>query len=263
MGRTNLHGSPGIRFAVLAFGRSGSTLLVDYLCCHPHVICYHEPFHRRGWHPRLAKIGTVPGAVEFLYEKGLDPTIGLRVRKLLRRPVRAVGRQRAHRGRFAAVGFKATVDQALMVFPDLWAWMKSDPGTRIVLVERESVLARFVSYRVARSRGIWHSETPKDEVSTRMRVDPDEFHRFFAEEKQHRETILDALNDRPDRVHRLTHEQLQRSPRETMAGVFAFLGVEPCEKLEGRTVKLVQGEMRDIVENYDEVVRRVPEAEEK
>lgn len=260
-GKEHLRPDSVTRFVVLAFGRSGSTLLVNYLCSHPNVVCYHEPFHQRGWHGRLAG-ANVKEAVDLIYRTGLSPTLGMRARSLVRRlrgrkPIWTEQTQRAHYGQRAAVGFKVTVAQALQVYPGLWEWLCSDDQTRVVLLRRRNTVSRFVSYLVAQERGVWHSSDPRDVAQSRVRVELAELLNFAKEQEQQFRAVREGIGSDPCRVVETTHEDLGAKPHTVMAELFQFLGVEPWTQLQGRTVRLVRAELRDVVENYDELAREL------
>ena len=259
---SSLRSNVATRFVVLAFGRSGSTLLVNYLCSHPDVVCYHEPFNQRGWHGRFASVGNVKEAVELIYRRGLSPTVGMRLRSHLgrlrgRKPIWSGQSQRAHWGRYAAVGFKMTVAQALHFHPELWEWLRSDEQTRVVLLRRRNTVSRFISYLVARERGVWHSSDARDVAQPCVRVDPADLLDFAEKQEKQLRLIREGLGSDPWRVVEVTHEELAADPKEVMAELFQVLGVEPCGRLQGQTVRLIRGDVRDAVENYDELAREL------
>lgn len=249
------------RFVVLSFGRSGSTLLANYISSHPRATCYHEPFRHEGLHPRLAGCASIAEAVDVVFRRGLAPTLGMRARAVARRVLGRRGTwgalgERLHHGRLAAVGFKATVAQVFGAHPDLWRWMVSDRALRIVYLRRGGTLSRHVSYQAAARRGLWHSSDLADVTPFRVRVEPSAFESFVEMQEGEDATIREELAPRWDSVHEVVYEDLAARPAEVMSGVFDALGLPPAPELRGGTIKLVQGEMSQIVENHAELIER-------
>ena len=57
-----------LRYFVLAYGRSGSTLLANYLDSHPGLVCYPEPFNQGLWKDMVGYYGSLPNIIRSLYE---------------------------------------------------------------------------------------------------------------------------------------------------------------------------------------------------
>jgi LPS sulfotransferase NodH len=245
------------RFIILAQARSASSLLVNYLCSHPQVTCYHEPFRPR-LHPSLRSAHDIPEAVERIFRTGLTPPLGARFRTFLRRlsgagPIWSDHKQYPHRGSMRAVGFKITEGQLFLHWPQVLEWIRRQPSVHLIRLTRPGLLARLVSRLVAARSGVWHTARKRRQARPRLRIELGELLAYESSEAERTAAIEALLCDHPTPAHRLTYQELVTAPEETMRRVFAYLGVGPAAELHGHFLKLLQGETPDMVSNYEEL----------
>ncbi len=138
------------------------------------------------------------------------------------------------------------------------------PGVLVLFLRREDWLAQLASDCVARRTGIWHVGAPgKDYLSNDGQTQPVDnppviqipkrrclrFRQRLAED----EAAAAAVFSR-HKVHDVTLESLQSDWDATMRGILNFLQV-PFESLAPATEKQERRELREVVENYDELRR--------
>ncbi len=235
-----------IRFVVVAFGRSGSTLLVDLLRCHPETVCYHEPFHMKNPHRPLKNEQDTIELAKEIYEIGIEGG------------PRKQGKPSLHNGRSNAVGFKMTIAQLLTDIPGLVTWFRREPNLKVVLLDRRNTLRRYLSYELAKKRGLWHSPKPQKSGNLKYTVDPVEFRKFIDLKRGQKNDFMKVLSKTNHSVLEIYYEGLVDERDKTLDRITDFLGLQSHGNYTSATVKLVEGELDDIVSNYNEIVRLFP-----
>lgn len=213
-----------IRFFILTQVRSGSHYLAGCLNNHSRVKCHNEIFdlgylHRHGKKPvdRVLR--------EDYYNE--DPSVD------------AVGAIVHH------FQFKPGKGKRIpKIFPDV----------RVILLERRNLLARSVSWAVAgkhNSFGAWRKDNDvKPLQSVKLNV------KHLIREMQicdhlmqcHRKTFPNGLV--------VQYEHLVETPDGALGPVFNYLGVS-FERVFPSTLKQVRRSLREMVENYDEVITAI------
>ncbi len=235
-----------VRFVVIAFGRSGSTFLVDLLRSHPDVTCYHEPFNIGTPHRPFDGPEDRRTLVRELYEVGLSGG------------PRKYAKPVPHYGQCGAVGFKVTVGQLLHPEAGLTDWFVSEPGLRVVVLRRRSILRRYVSYRFAEQRRQWHSRSKGAVVSEGIRIPPAGLQKFVDNLAREEATLTELLQSAGHAVLDVDYEDLVEDRKAVVDGVVRFLGLAPAPDYSAITVKLAPGRLATLITNYEEIRRAFP-----
>lgn len=269
---------PSQRFLLLAYDRSGSTLLVNYLNSHPSVQCFHEPFNRRIWKDIVRHYGSIPNAINAHYDRERIAE-NLRVReiaakrstlskKLLfsaerlqqrfrpspRGPAETNSRVKAdNASAVAAVGFKVTTTQVFKAIPDLWCQIRADLPDKVIVLSRSGLIDRFLSCQYALKTGVWRSNVPLQRNDSPIAVDFDRFCAFVDEEQGFDARIQEDIGSAGAQCLRITYEELVESRDSTLDKVFAFLDQQAPEELDGKLAKLSRGSAESRIANYAEL----------
>lgn len=262
------------RFLLLAYDRSGSTLLVNYLNSHPGVQCFHEPFNRRIWKDMVRHYGSIPEALDAHYDHNrVAENLRLReiaakrsalTKKLLfgvekfRKMFPSARRRPTNKtadghGRLNAIGFKVTTTQVFKAIPDLWQHIRADLPDKIVVLSRSSVIDRFLSCQIALKTGVWRSSVPVDRNDAPISVDYDEFRAFVDEEQRFDSRIREEIANADVEWLGISYEELVESRDVTLDKVFAFLDLDSPAALDGKLAKLSSGSAESRISNYAEL----------
>ncbi len=212
---------------VLGTGRSGSTLLVDYLRNLPNVDCGGEVL--------------APETVVGLRASEQSPTTAMRhIRRSLQSQRAAIRGCKLMLYHLEQCGL--TVDQVQEAFP----------RAKYIVIYRESLVEQHVSECCARVTGQWmvrRGNTPKQ---ARIRVDPQSLHLFVHTTRRHYENLLTHSWLR-DHAALLSYEQLVANPRACFAERICPLLNLPALAPQTVLVKQNTRPLAERVENYAEV----------
>jgi LPS sulfotransferase NodH len=212
-------------FLVLGAARTGSTLLVDYLNCHPLIRCRSEILN-----PDYELYGD-PRAMS--HER-----LRLHVEAHFARPPRVVA------------GAKILTYQLDELDLSLQDVLDVLCGPAVIVLYRRHVIEQFVSLKIAERSGRWHSTGHVNDDS--IRLEPEEFAAFAEREHRMWRTNIAALAE--TRVHYLSYERLCANPASAMCGVFDFLELKPAA-FRSAFVKLNPRPLSERLVNYQEFVR--------
>jgi hypothetical protein len=139
-------------------------------------------------------------------------------------------------------------------------------GTPIVHLLRTNYLKAFVSGRLAEMNGIWHARKDTEIKIRSLRVDIRACMSFVEKQTRQDEQIRQVLKSHP-KLMRLNYEELfddAGALKSNIAEQLAqFFGVAPFKRLLPVTVKQTSDQLRDVIENFEEVetaVQRTPYA---
>lgn len=245
------------RFFVLASGRSGSTMLVNYLSSHPLVRCHHEPFRKTGWHPDLLAYDKPLDALNHISRSGLNIS---NYRRVVSYAQSALNKSTGNTivapwKRFpedGIEGFKLTWAQADSMKSQFKKWLVNQEGVKVILLGRDDVLARYVSYELAQRSGLWHASTPP-KSHVKLQVDPQKFSLFVSSQEKQRNSMRELLLKTDCEFTNISYETLIANPETVMKGIFGFLGTTATRRLLRTTTKLVRPSLKDIITNYAEL----------
>jgi len=212
-------------FLVLGAARTGSTLLVDYLNCHPLIRCRSEilnPDHELYGNPRAMD-----------HER-----LRLHVEAHFARPPRVVA---------GAKILTYQLDELDFCLRDLLDVLR---GPAVIVLYRRQVIEQFVSLRIAERSGRWHSTKHVNDDS--IRLEPEQFAAFA--EREHRMWRANIAALAETRAHYLSYEELCANSAAAMRGVFDFLELNPAA-FRSAFVKLNPRPLCERLVNYQEFVR--------
>jgi LPS sulfotransferase NodH len=233
-------------FVVFTSPRSGSSWLVDLLDSHARIAAYAELF--------------LPGDrtdVDYGCRDlpRFEATLSER-RRITLGPARFgyLRRVFARRDGIDAVGFKLMYGHP-HVHPGLLAYLAAR-RTRAIHLVRENTLAQIVSRETAIARGQFRAREGKDVTDVKVHLDIATLRPRIAERAEAVAKARDTLRRYRLPVHELTYERLKASPRDELAGIAAFLRVEPTEwPMHSSLLQMNRRTLRDVVENADKVER--------
>jgi LPS sulfotransferase NodH len=231
-------------FVVFTSPRSGSSWLIDLLDSHPRIAAYAELF--------------LPGdRTEVQYGSRdlprFEATLDER-RRLTFVPARLGYARRifARRDGIGAAGFKLMYGHP-HVHPGLLPYLAARRARAIHLV-RENRLAQIVSQKTAEARGQFRAHEGEAVAAATIRLDIDETRQKLSELQGEQEQARQTLRRFRLAAHEVTYERIAASQSEELAGIAAFLGVEPrAWEARSTLAQMNPGSLRDIVQNVDEV----------
>ena len=226
------------RFVILAAPRSGSNMLCTMLDSHPSILCHHEIFNPKGIRLALRLRDT-----EFTLG-----TVALREQD----PRRFLEQVWATRLGYPCVGFKFTHRQNELVFRHLLA----DSTVAKVVLRRQNRMKKYVSYRISEALAEWEVYRPQDLVRDRptIRVDPEQFLERVAFDDAYYNEIRGAVEAGGHPWIEISYESLFSVDEQNT--VLEFLGLMPCATgLEIRSIKQNSSDLRNLIENYDALLR--------
>ena len=212
-------------FLILTAVRSGTSLLVDYLNCHPRIRCRSEilnPSFSSYGNPRAMSAERLRLHVESLFIKRPGMMAGAKVMTF-------------------------QLDEMPIKLTDLLKVL-SDPA--VIVLYRQDTLAQLVSLKSAERDQVWHSgkPVPKEPIS----LDPEVLVAFAERERRMWRESLAQLDG--SRVHYVTYEGLTGQTEATLGGIFEFLGLEP-RPVDSPLVKLSSAPLSRRLVNYPEFRR--------
>jgi LPS sulfotransferase NodH len=226
------------RFVILAAPRSGSNLLCTLLGSHPAILCHHEIFNPAGIRVALELRGT-----EFLLgtldERQRDPLAFLDA--VWAAPL-------GH----ACVGFKLTHRQNEPVFRHLLA----DTGVAKIVLRRQNRMKTYVSQRISEALVEWevyrHEDLRRDRP--RVHIEPEQFLDRVRFDEAYYDEIRQALAGRGHEWIEVRYESLFSGDQQR--AILDFLGLDPIPGgLRSGSIKQNSRDLRDLVANYDELLR--------
>jgi LPS sulfotransferase NodH len=224
------------RFVIVAGRRTGSNLLCTLLGSHADVLCHHELFNPSGIYYALPlrdsdfSLGTMD-------ERAADPLAFL-------------ARVWDHDLGKRWVGFKMTRGQDRQVLDAVFA----DATVRVIVLRRANRLKTFVSELRAELTRRWEVYDPADidAACPRVRVDVRALDAYIAENEAFYAAVDAALARSGSPMLRVTYEHLFRADEQQR--ILAFLGLPAgAVILSARSVKQNSSDLRDLIENYDEL----------
>ena len=221
-------------FVILSSGRSGSTLLVQYLNYHHSIICYSELLNRE----ELCKnhISSVSGSgtqrvslVRYLLSKllPLNPFTSW-------------------------TGFKLFNEQLEYCKLPLSQVMSALCNPPVIVLFRENLLETFVSLKIAERNGIWFSEDKVNSCS--LQVDWEEFHEYcLVEGGRWKQSMRELSFSISNKILFISFEEIVSNRDETMEKVFGFLNLGSCY-VEACSKRQNPQPLEEKVSNYSDIV---------
>jgi LPS sulfotransferase NodH len=245
-------------FVILTSPRSGSNWLITLLNQHPQMRCSFEVLHNQ---PDQRTPMVAPVAREPIPDRDRrydDTQEGADfVRSLYALPYASSVR---------ATGFKLFYDQAAGERArSAWSYLARNRGIHVIHLERDNLLAAFVSLQRALRTRVWlhlakdgSVRTPEPET-----VDPEAFRTYVEEFRAERAAALARLDAQRGDVDRrtltLTYEQLRAGRRHHVSRILRFLGIRPWPwvwRMKDRTAQQAALPLARSIANHQELVRQ-------
>ena len=153
---------------------------------------------------------------------------------------------------YPCVGFKFTHRQNELIFRHLLA----DSTVAKVVLRRQNRMKTYVSYRISEALAEWEVYRPQDLVRDRptIRVDPEQFLERVAFDDAYYNEIRGAVEAGGHPWIEISYESLFSVDEQNT--VLEFLGLMPCATgLEIRSIKQNSSDLRNLIENYDALLR--------
>lgn len=229
------------RFVVLAAPRTGSNWLCSLLDSHPAILCHHEIFNPE----RVLYAASCRGELDLgtVEERDADPGDFL-------------ARMWQHARAWPVAGFKINRGQEASIFDRVIP----DPTIRKVLLRRDNRVKTYISERLAELTGEWESYpwspwTQRERERARprsVRLEVDQLKRHIALNESYFAELRARLARSGQEPFELSYEEIGDAERRQE--LLRFLGAHPSDvKLEGLTRKQTPKDLRDTVENFEEV----------
>ncbi|MFM1870971.1 MAG: Stf0 sulfotransferase [Planctomycetota bacterium] len=191
--------SPQTRFLVVGLQRSGTTLVLDYLCGHGQTAVAEDEIHTALFAPGEAAEG------EFL---GVFDQIAGRTPAAL------------------AVGMKTAIPTAAHGARLAETLGNQGRSLDLIVVERNDLVAQYGSLRAADETGVWHSQAPRrDRPRSAVRFDETELAAYITDCRAAMAPIHKLASGR--RTLHLNYEN-DLAPGGWTARLCSFLGIDPA-----------------------------------
>ena len=214
-------------FLVLSSGRSGSTLLMQYLRCHPSISC-------RMKEPLNPDTNGLTGPV------GSSTLISQVMAQLL-----------SWKRLSGCKIFCEQLEFYRVSFAELLSALRDPP---VIVLYRENLLETYVSLQIAFKTDVWYSEKDSRHCTT-IKLDFDEYKQYAVTERERWKNTLSALSDK-NRVHFFSYEELTADKSKALSGVFMFLNLPPCETVAYSKRQNPFG-LAKTISNFEEVKERL------
>lgn len=230
--------------------RTGSTMLVRLLRCHPALLVHGEV-----WGDRMASLA---GPIGRRCQE--DPALHAELeRERFTRPEKALYKCFFYAPGKKGVGFKLKYDElAQPRWHEVRGLIERDLDIRMIFLHRENLLERYVSHQVVmKQTGVTNVKSGEAVPAVKpFRVDVGDCLADLAETRRRSEEFRRAFA--AHRSHHVVYEDLVRAPQAECDKVFAFLGVDAAP-VEVGTEKIVRRPLAELILNYEEVARAVRE----
>lgn len=228
--------TPAARFVILAVPRSGSNMLCAMLGSHPSILCHHEVFNPKGIRVALELRNTI-FSLGTVARRDRDPRAFLR----------SVW---TNSHGYPCVGFKMTYRQNEVAFRELF----DDAMVAKIVLRRRNRLKTYVSGEISQKLGEWEVYDREQLARRRPRVhvDPARFLERVAFDEAFYHDVRIRLRNSRDRWMEVVYEDLVAV--DTHRALMRFLSVAEMARLQCRSVKQNSTDLRELVENYDDLV---------
>ena len=225
--------------------RSGSSMLVHLLRSHPDVLSHGEVLGKN--------VTGLSG--RFMGRVHKEPPLQSHVNMLKdKRPLYFLYNVVLYPQGHKAVGFKLKYDELdTRPYRHILKSLREDEDLKIVFLDRENLLERYVSHLVADLTGVTlvSGKAERPEIPT-VKVDARDLERSFERELERKARFRRIFARH--RAIETTYERLVADPAGGMAPIYAFLGVAPHVP-STHTKKIVDQNLSRVVSNYAELKR--------
>lgn len=223
--------------------RSGSSMLVHLLRSHPGILSHGEVLGKTvtGFSGPFGDQARANGELKRYFSALKDEDPGYFLYKYV-----------LHSHGHQAVGFKLKYDElATRSYRRIFAMVRRDRDLKIIFLDRENLLERYVSHRIADVTGVTlvNAKGKRPEIPV-LTVAPRELELSFRQELVRRSRFRDAFAGH--RIIETTYERLVADPVPEMNRIYTFIGV-PAHAATTTTTKIVDSDLNKVVANLAEL----------
>ena len=229
------------KFVLLSYARCGSNMLQAMLKEHPQITCYGEIFN-----PAYGK-----GYLKWVNQSLLRRLSNKYLRDYcIESYLNSICAIPAQAGPYA-IGYKIMYPGQFERYQNFRDYWKTN-NFKIIRLTRHNLLRRYLSSKIANKEYRWSSSSFRGKL-VNITVDVNDLKRSL--------NCLESIDCQIDTLAeefqflRISHEQIIANRKNTLRGVFKFLGVDTdeAENIEPTTVKQNPGKFNKLIKNYDEV----------
>lgn len=218
------------RFIVLFEARSGSTYLMESLNSHPQIVAAKEHFANLRERIRIGQVEPQT-QLEWLHQFYF----------------------REESPQCRAIGFKTKLKD-IALKDEVAQWLREN-GLKVILLQRRNRIKLAVSLinamRLNEKTGDWNLYRKEDRPGP-LQIDVPQFNKWLSGLDAAREQLEQYARSLQLDLLTLHYEDLFYQGESTFARIFDFLGVE-AHPLQAECMKNTSDDLRDVVENYDEL----------
>jgi LPS sulfotransferase NodH len=159
-------------------------------------------------------------------------------------------------GKKAALGFKTKLVDVLDM--NGFTRLLQNKSCHIIQMRRrnmvKAVVSRINARRLYEASGHWNLYKESDRMPP-LDIDPEQFEQFLEERRQADQTLDDYVGNLDLPKIKVEYEDLLVNRDRVMKELFAFIKVR-AQKLQGKTLKNTQDDLREVVLNFDDLRAR-------
>ena len=223
-------------FVILSSGRSGSTLLVQLLNCHPKVTCKGELLNRNCLQMHNLRGARGSTLINYILAS-LIPS------KML----------------LSYTGFKLFNEQLEFCNLHLRDLLTALFCPHVIVLYRENMLETHVSLEIAFKTDVWYSEN-RSSTSERIEIDWHKFIDYAVTEKvRWKRSVMEI--PMYSKVLFVSYEELIGNRSEAMNRIFQFLNLDVCH-VEATSKKQNPLSLEEKVINYEQIEQKMLQSED-
>ncbi|MEO3417080.1 sulfotransferase [Roseovarius sp. CAU 1744] len=250
------------RHVILTLGRSGSNTLCDMLNQNPAVLNFGEVLGEWNAVRKLQRrLPLIPQGDEAFLDWVLYSGAFLRMVNAVRSLRKTLAGQRGAAKPIRDIQSWGIKDFSLNFTRfGLSDYLDNRADLKVIGLLRQDVVDRMISNAMLGATGVIKTTSARSGGRKTLRIEPTQVAALLADIETEN-TELEAMLGRLPEARKLVirYEDLFSDPElrhQTMAAIFAFLGVEPV-RTEERMVKIIRRPVKEVIENFDECVAAV------
>ena len=222
-------------FVILSSGRSGSTLLIQLLNCHPKITCKGELLNRNNLQTHNLRAASSCTLINYILASLIPSRMFL-----------------------PYTGFKLFNEQLEFCNLHLKDLLTALFYPRVVILYRESMLETYVSLEIAFKTDVWYSEGSG--TGERIEIDWQKFVDYAMTEKVRWKRSMAEISMYSE-VLFVSYEELMGNRENTMNRVFQFLNLDMCH-VEAASKKQNPLPIREKIINYEHIEQKMLQSED-
>lgn len=222
-------------FVILSSGRSGSTLLIQLLNCHPKITCKGELLNRNNLQTHNLRAASSSTLINYVLASLVPSKIFL-----------------------PYTGFKLFNEQLEFCNLHLKDLLTALFYPRVVILYRESMLETYVSLEIAFKTDVWYSEGSG--TSERIEIDWQKFVDYATTERVRWKRSMAEISMH-SQVLFVSYEELMGNRDKTMNRVFQFLNLDMCY-VEAASKKQNPLPIKEKIINYEQIEQKMLQSED-